>query len=188
MSRSRNLSSFVLTPLVAAGLIFGAVKQSQANPVVGLVAGAAIVYVVLGSTGDRMYDAQHARIDFSLSQVDDEMARLESDCDSARHARSHVALYDRLDQLRSRLQEDPQNEAFLGRLDSLRAQPHGEEAYYVALMEKAYDYVGYPFAGNRYYVKRASVQRANPCGLPTFAALETAPAAPSGRSLTSLMP
>ena len=188
MSRRRAASSFVLVPLLVSGLIVGSVKQSHANPVVGLVAGAAIVYVVLGSTGERMYDAQHARIDFSLSQVDDEMARLESDCDSARHARSHAALYDRLDELRSQLQSDPQNEAFLGELDSLRALPRGEEAYYVALMEKAYDYVGYPFAGNRYYVKRASVQEKNPCALPTFASLEEAPAAPSGPTVTSLMP
>jgi hypothetical protein len=50
--------------------------------------------------------------------------------------------------------------------------PRGEEAYYVALMERAYDYVGYPFDGNRYYVDRSRVLAKNPCQLPTLAALE----------------
>lgn len=188
MFRNRFRFTLVLIPLLVAGLLLAPVKPARANPVVGLVAGAAVVYVVLGATGERWYDAEHSRIDFSLSQIDDQMSRLESDCDSARHARSRGDLYDRLDQLRSQLEADPENDAFIGKLDAIRGMPRGEEAYYVALMEKTYDYVGYPFPGNRYYVKRASVLAANPCGLPTFASLGNEPAAPSGAGVMSLMP
>lgn len=189
MLRSRVRIFPLLTPLLVAALLLAPVKPARANPVVGVVAGVAVVYAVLGTAGNRVYDSEHSHIDFSLAQIDDEMSRIESDCDSAQHARSRGNLYDRLDQLRAQLKTDPQNSAFLGRLDALRKLPHGEEAYYVALMEKTYDYVGYPFAGNRYYVKRASVLDANPCRLPTVASLtadSTAP--PSGPSVTALMP
>jgi hypothetical protein len=166
--------STTIIPLLTASLLCTWQTPAAANPVVGVVAGVAAVYIAFGAAGQGSFDAEHGRIEFSLAQVDDEMSRLESDCIPAAKLRTRGDLYDRLDRLRDSLQDDPKHDATLSQLDRVRQMPHGEEAYYVALMEQVYDYVGYPFDGNRYYVDRSGVRAKNPCQLPTLASVESA--------------
>ncbi|HZR82989.1 MAG TPA: hypothetical protein VFD92_17975 [Candidatus Binatia bacterium] len=169
MSRSFRF----LTALVMAAAALAPAQPAGANPVVGVVAGAALAYAVLGATAQHRDDASHGRIEFSLSDIDQHMSWIEQSCDSVEDLRPRGDLYDRLDDLRVALDADPAAQGAVRNLDRLRALPHGEEAYYVALMERAYDYVGYPFRNNRYYAARDRVVAANPCHLPADVAPET---------------